>query len=99
MSKPTPAGLANLGDFKPAASAPEPPPVVSRTAAAAHGFVERDPPKPIKRRRASEEPTVSFTMRIDVSDQVDFIEWCDRERLPYREGFKRIMAAVRKGAV
>jgi hypothetical protein len=99
MSKPTPAGLANLGDFKPSAPAPEDVPVVSRTAAAAHGFVERDPPKPIKRRRASEEPTVSFTMRIDVSDQNDFIQWCDEQRLPYREGFKRIMAAVRKGAV
>ncbi|MGX7709382.1 hypothetical protein [Methylobacterium sp. Gmos1] len=99
MSKPTPAGLANLGDFKPATPAPDEVPAVSRAAAAAHGFVERDAPKPIKRRRASEEPTVSFTMRIDVSDQNDFIEWCDRERLPYREGFKRIMAAVRKGAI
>ncbi|MGF3027134.1 hypothetical protein ACQVP2_30500 [Methylobacterium aquaticum] len=43
-------------------------PPVSRTATAAYGFVERDAPKPIKRRRVSEEPTVSFTMRIDVSD-------------------------------
>ena len=98
MSKPTPAGLANLADFKPAArQSQDEAPVVSRASAAAHGFVERDPPKPVRRRRAPEEPSVSFTMRVGISDHNDFIEWCDARRMPYREAFKMLVDEIRKG--
>ena len=64
MTKPIPAGLATLADFRPSAppasdeAPPAPAPV--RSVAEAHGFVERNPVVPRRRRRPVEEPTYSL---------------------------------------
>ena len=93
MTKPVPAGLASLADFRPAAPTVEEPAPV-RAIAEAHGFVERNPVTPKKRRRGTDEPTHSFTARVSVSSANAFIEWCERERMSYREGFDRLVAMI-----
>ncbi len=100
MSKPIPAGLATLADFRPVAppAAAEPEPVATpvRAVAEAHGFVERNPIMPRKRRRPVEEPTYSFTARVSVRSANAFIEWCESERISYREGFDRLVALIER---
>jgi hypothetical protein len=93
-TKPVPAGLATLADFRPSAPVAEEhaPPV--RAIAEAHGFVERNPVVPRKRRKPVEEPTHSFTARVSVRSANVFIEWCERERMSYREGFDRLVALI-----
>jgi hypothetical protein len=94
MNKPVPAGLAALSDFRPAASVQLEDPAPARAIAEAHGFVERNPVTPRKRRRPVEEPTYSFTARVSVRSANAFIEWCERERISYREGFDKLVALI-----
>lgn len=91
-----PAGLSALSSIHPtAAHAPEPSPAATRAIAEAHGFVSRDPQPTIrKRRRPTEEPTYSFTARVSVRSANAFIEWCEQERMSYREGFDRLVAKI-----
>ena len=100
MTKPIPAGLATLADFRPsappAADEAPPAPVPVRAVAEAHGFVERNPVVPRRRRRPVEEPTYSFTARVSVRSANAFIEWCERERISYREGFDRLVSLIDK---
>ena len=96
MTRPVPAGLASLADFHPSkgegeGAAPPPP---ARAIAAAHGFIERNPVAPRKRRKGADEPTYSFTARVTVRSADVFIAWCERERLTYREGFDRLVAMI-----
>lgn len=95
MTKPIPAGLASLTDFRPATppSAVEEP-VSARAIAQAHGFVERNAIMPRKRRKPVDEPTHSFTARVSVRSANAFIEWCERERISYREGFDRLVVLI-----
>ena len=82
MTKPVPAGLATLADFSPSGEgdsiAPEQFPV--RAIAEAHGFIDRNPVVPRKRRKPVDEPTYSFTARVSVRAANKFIEWCEQER-------------------
>ncbi len=97
MTKPVPAGLASLSDFRPAHHVPatdEPAPAPMKAIAEAHGFVERNPVVPRKRRRPVDEPTHSFTARVSVRSANAFIEWCERERISYREGFDRLVGLI-----
>jgi hypothetical protein len=97
MMKPVPAGLASLTDFRPAAPSPtvdQPAAIPMRAVAEAHGFVERNPVVPRKRRRPVDEPTHSFTARVSVRSANAFIEWCERERISYREGFDKLVALI-----
>lgn len=95
MSRPIPAGLTGLSDFRPAPTADAEPPQAPRAIAEAHGFVSRDPQPTIrKRRRPAEEPTHSFTARVSVRSANAFVEWCERERMSYREGFDRLVAKI-----
>jgi hypothetical protein len=92
MNKSVPAGLATLADFRPTAPTLPEEVTPTRAIAEAHGFVERNPIMPRKRRRPVEEPTYSFTARVSVRSANAFIEWCERERISYREGFDRLVA-------
>ncbi len=96
MTKPVPAGLASLSDFRPAHQAvtDDPAPAPMKAIAEAHGFVERNPVVPRKRRRPVDEPTHSFTARVSVRSANAFIEWCERERISYREGFDRLVGLI-----
>ena len=94
MSRPVPPGLAGLADVHPTtASAPEDRTGMLRIAEA-HGFVERNPLVPRKRRKPVDEPTHSFTARVSVRSANRFIEWCEQERISYREGFDRLVALI-----
>ncbi|WP_162815895.1 hypothetical protein [Microvirga aerophila] len=97
MTKPVPAGLASLTDFRPASPSQSihehaAPPM--KAIAEAHGFVERNPVVPRKRRKPVDEPTHSFTARVSVRSANAFIEWCERERISYREGFDRLVGLI-----
>lgn len=94
-----PAGLSALASIRPGVAAtPEPPPSAVRAIAEAHGFVSRDPQPTIrKRRRPTEEPTYSFTARVSVRSANAFIEWCEQERMSYREGFDRLVGKIEQG--
>jgi hypothetical protein len=60
-----------------------------------HGFVERQPPQVLyKRRKTVDEPTHSFTARVSVRSANGFIAWCEREHLSYRQGFDHLMALL-----
>jgi hypothetical protein len=51
-------------------------------------------PEPVvqrNRRRAPAEAVRSFTTRVNTRDANAFIEWCDNERISYREGFGRMV--------
>ncbi|GJD53880.1 hypothetical protein OPKNFCMD_6659 [Methylobacterium crusticola] len=97
MNRPVPAGLASLSDFRPSSASPEtaePAATSTKAIAEAHGFVERNPVTIRKRRKPTEEPTYSFTARVSVRSANAFIEWCERERMSYREGFDRLVAKI-----
>jgi hypothetical protein len=92
-TRPVPAGLAGLTDFRPATLA-EAETAAIRPIAEAHGFVERNPAVPRKRRKPVDEPTHSFTARVSVRSANRFIEWCEQERISYREGFDRLVGLI-----
>ena len=50
----------------------------ARVIAEAHGFIERNPVAPRKRRKGADEPTYSFTARVTVRSADVFIAWCER---------------------
>jgi hypothetical protein len=61
------------------------------------GFIERAPPQVLqKRRRTVEEATHSFTARVSVRSANEFIAWCEREHLSYRQGFDHLMQLLAK---
>ncbi len=61
------------------------------------GFVKRAPPQVLqKRRKTVEEATHSFTARISVRSANEFIAWCEREHLSYRQGFDHLMLLLAK---
>lgn len=41
-------------------------------------------------------PTGQFNLRAAVSDVNEFVEWCGRERMSYREGFGKLMEMKRR---
>jgi hypothetical protein len=95
MTRPVPAGLSALSSIRPAApeSAPDDTPLAAanRALAQAHGFAPRDTVEQRNRRRAPAEAVRSFTTRVNTRDANAFIEWCDNERISYREGFGRMV--------
>lgn len=97
MTRPVPAGLSALDRIRPAADAPTeetPLQAANRALAQAHGFVPRDPVEQRNRKRAPAEAVRSFTTRVNTRDANAFIEWCDAERISYREGFSRMVALL-----
>lgn len=98
MTRPVPAGLSALDRIRPAA--PETPAdeaplqIASRALAQAHGFVRRDTVEQRNRKRVPAEAVRSFTTRVNTRDANAFIEWCDNERISYREGFGRMVALL-----
>jgi hypothetical protein len=95
-TKPIPAGLTSLAEFRPSGTPEQIAPAPVRAIAEAHGFVERNPVTPRKRRKGVDEPTHSFTARVTVRSANAFIEWCERERMSYREGFDRLVALINR---
>src|ERR1700712_5428184 len=98
-TRPIPAGLSSLADFRPNMTSPAEPEREARAIAEAHGFVERTPVVPRKRRKPVSEATYSFTARVSVRSANRFIEWCEQERLSYREGFDRLVVLIDRTGV
>lgn len=97
MSKTPPAGLTMLDNFKPETNTQEPSQeaeALAHSIARAHGFVDRHPVEPVKRQRPRKEPTCSLTARISVRAHNAFVQYCDRERISYREAFDRLIALL-----
>lgn len=63
-------------------------------AATALGFVDRPVLRPApKRKRGVPGQLHNFTLRVMIEDAEAFVDYCERERIPYREAFKRMLGA------
>lgn len=88
-------GFGKLAEIQPAA--PEPAPTVAREIdrmADKLGFPSREVPTRRKRRIAVDEPTDQLNLRAAIADINVFVDWCERERMSYREGFGRLVAKI-----
>ncbi len=55
------------------------------------GFSSREATVRRKRRQMSEEPTDQLNLRAAIPDINRFVEWCERNRYSYREGFAELV--------
>lgn len=88
-------GFGKLAEIQPAA--PEPVTPVAREidrVAEKLGFPSREVPTRRKRRIAVDEPTDQLNLRAAIADINVFVDWCERERMSYREGFGRLVAKI-----
>ena len=91
-------GFGKLAEIQP--STPEPAAPVAREidrVAEKLGFPSREVPTRRKRRIAVDEPTDQLNLRAAIADINVFVEWCERERMSYREGFGRLVAKIEQG--
>ncbi|MGH1587700.1 hypothetical protein ACRBEV_04265 [Methylobacterium phyllosphaerae] len=58
------------------------------------GFPSHEVPTRRKRRIAVDEPTDQLNLRAAIADINVFVEWCERERMSYCEGFGRLVAKI-----
>ena len=92
-------GFGKLAEIQP--SAPESAPSVAREidrVAEKLGFPSREVPTRRKRRIAIDEPTDQLNLRAAITDINCFVEWCEVERMSYREGFGRLVAKNEKAS-
>ncbi|MEL6065251.1 MULTISPECIES: hypothetical protein [unclassified Methylobacterium] len=61
------------------------------------GFVSRETTTiQRKAKQGPSGPAGQFNLRAAVADVNEFVDWCGRERMSYREGFGRLMEMKRK---
>ncbi len=88
----------NLSDIQPGpvAATPReaPPPAEADRVAERLGFSSREPAMRRKRRVAPEEPMDQLNMRATIADINRFVEWCERNRYSYREGFAELVKRI-----
>lgn len=90
-------GFGKLAEIQPTAS--EPAASFTREidrVAEKLGFPSREVPMRRKRRIAVDEPTDQLNLRAAITDINQFVEWCETERMSYREGFGRLVAKIGK---
>jgi hypothetical protein len=95
MSNKPSFGFGKLSEIQP--GTPEPVPAVAREVdrvADKLGFPSREVPTRRKRRVTVDEPTDQLNLRAAIADINVFVEWCERERMSYREGFGRLVAKI-----
>ncbi|MET0528779.1 MAG: hypothetical protein ABW003_10645 [Microvirga sp.] len=83
-----------FADIQPTAVAAEP---VARSIDAIGerlGFASREALVRRRRRQPVEEPTDQINIRAAIADINRFVEWCETERLSYREGFARLVTLL-----
>ncbi|WP_336490643.1 hypothetical protein [Methylobacterium nigriterrae] len=93
-SKPS-FGFGKLAEIQPSAP-PASSPVTREVDQVAEklGFQSREVPARRKRRIAVDEPTDQLNLRAAIADINRFVEWCEAERMSYREGFGRLVAKI-----
>jgi hypothetical protein len=92
------------GDPKPAASPPPKPPRVHSPAkpdlsevdraAERIGFTSREAVVRRRKRPPVEGPVDQLNVRAAISDINRFVEWCERRRYSYREGFAELVQKI-----
>ncbi|MCP1561927.1 UNVERIFIED_ORG: hypothetical protein M2438_005186 [Methylobacterium sp. SuP10 SLI 274] len=88
-------GFGKLAEIQP--TTPEPAPTNARDvdrAAEKLGFPSREVPTRRKRRTTVDEPTDQLNLRATITDINRFVEWCEAERMSYREGFGRLVSKI-----
>lgn len=90
-------GFGKLAEIHPTASETTKP-ITRETDRVAEklGFPSREVPTRRKRRIALDEPTDQLNLRATITDINQFVEWCEVERMSYREGFGRLVAKIDK---
>jgi hypothetical protein len=58
------------------------------------GFASREALIKRRRRPPVEEPTDQLNVRAAIADINRFVEWCERKRYSYREGFGLLVAKI-----
>jgi hypothetical protein len=58
------------------------------------GFTSREGPVRRRRRQPNEEPTDQINIRAGLTDINCFVEWCERNRYSYREGFAALVKLI-----
>ena len=91
MSTPS-FGFVGLTDIKPGGggeggSPPDEIPPVIDAIAERRGFTSREPLVRKRRQMPALLQTDQLNLRAEVRDINRFVEWCERERMSYREGF------------
>jgi hypothetical protein len=92
-SKPS-FGFGSLADIQPGRGDREPIDREIDRVAERLGFASREVPQRRKRRTFVDEPTDQLNLRATIADINAFVEWCERERLSYREGFGRLVKLI-----
>jgi hypothetical protein len=59
------------------------------------GFASRQAPVRRRKRQPLEEPTDQLNLRASISDINQFVEWCERNRYSYREGFAELVKTLK----
>lgn len=91
-------GFGKLSEIQPSATNPAVPLAREIDCVAEKlGFQSREVPMRRKRRIAVDEPTDQLNLRAAIADINRFVEWCERERMSYREGFGRLIAKIEQG--
>ena len=55
------------------------------------GFPSRETPTRRRKRQIADEPTDQINIRAAIADLNAFVEFCERNRLTYREGFGQLV--------
>lgn len=96
-TSPKPSFGFNVSDISPGPVVPTreaPPSPEADRVAERLGFPSREPTARRKRRVVSEEPTDQLNVRASIADINRFVEWCERNRYSYREGFAELVKRI-----
>lgn len=88
-------GFGDLADIAPGPLNPEPEEARRVDAAAERlGFTSRQTPVRRRKRQPIEEPTDQINIRATIADINAFVEWCEKQRYSYREGFGELVKRI-----
>src|SRR5688572_29726054 len=89
-------GFEGLAEIQPTPAPVGREPVIREIDQAADrlGFRSREGAMRRKRRQTSDEPTDQLNLRAAIPDINRFVEWCERNRYSYREGFAELVKLI-----
>jgi hypothetical protein len=89
-------GFSGLADIEPSPMRKEEAGELQRVDRAAEqlGFPSRQAPVRRRKRQPVEEPVDQLNLRAAIPDINKFVEWCERNRYSYREGFAELVKRI-----
>jgi len=89
-------GFSGLADIEPSPMWKEEAGELQRVDRAAErlGFPSRQSPVRRRKRQPVEEPVDQLNLRAAIPDINKFVEWCERNRYSYREGFAELVKRI-----